>query len=380
MTPRNLLKGALVLAGLCLAACAQDPLPAPELPSEVQKMEARVQEALEALDADYPPAYGEEVLQPRGSVVVPARSRNALADAVQEAGPYGTVLMKSGPHTEDEMVTISTPVRIIGEEGAYIVTESEPTDALLDAPVRPLIYVRGAPQTVIEGVSFRAQPERGNTAVLVHESPRTQIRSTRIQNFQFGIVAVGSDQIRLFDNQVWGFPLGPQEDLLTFGMVVSCRWAQLKGNQVSGFQAGIVCGDRRGLAYLNTVVNCRTGFLLLSPKGLRLPNNTFLGYGSPPANQWIVTSNTAAGGLWNYLLIDGAHSNWLYQNASADAQLYDVELAGESDRFGPLHPEGSFGNFVVSIGPFGGQRVKPCGKGNTVYGGQLVDTTTDPCF
>ncbi len=54
------------------------------------------------------------------------------------------------------------------------------------------------------------------------------------------------------------------------------------------------------------------------------------------------------------------------------------ELAGDSYRFESFTPK-SFDNKVVA-GWFQNIIIKNCGENNTVIGGQLVDSTQDPCF
>ena len=44
-------------------------------------------------------------------------------------------------------------------------------------------------------------------------------------------------------------------------------------------------------------------------------------------------NNLAVGGLWSYLVIDGARSSVLIQNESVAPALYDIELAAASERF-----------------------------------------------
>ncbi|MEZ4991256.1 MAG: hypothetical protein R2824_12620 [Saprospiraceae bacterium] len=58
---------------------------------------------------------------------------------------------------------------------------------------------------------------------------------------------------------------------------------------------------------------------------------------------------------------------------NADA---DVELAGDSERFGFLTPT-SFENKVISSP---GISIKDCGVDNDIVGGELVDTEVVPCY
>ena len=72
-----------------------------------------------------------------------------------------------------------------------------------------------------------------------------------------------------------------------------------------------------------------------------------------------------------------AVNNLLQANSASNNALYDIELTGDSYRFGFLTPR-SHDN-TVKAAPFGNLKIKNCGDNNVVMGGQLVDNTADPC-
>jgi len=97
------------------------------------------------------------------------------------------------------------------------------------------------------------------------------------------------------------------------------------------------------------------------------------------AIQWRVIGNNASGNFdAGYLVIDGANNNRLADNDALSNGTYDIELAGDSFRFGFLTPK-SFENSVIA-GAFPNLKIKNCGENNTVVGGNLVDNSQDPCF
>ena len=77
------------------------------------------------------------------------------------------------------------------------------------------------------------------------------------------------------------------------------------------------------------------------------------------------------------LVSDGANDNYLANNAAFGNAVYDIELAGDSLRFGFFTPT-SFGN-VVAVGRNSSAKVKDCGEANIVNG-VTVDNDADPCF
>ena len=78
-------------------------------------------------------------------------------------------------------------------------------------------------------------------------------------------------------------------------------------------------------------------------------------------------------------MIDGANNNVLITNEGSGNVLYNIELAGDSNRFGFFTPS-SFKNLFVA-GSQKGLVVKNCGSNNVIIGKvNLVDHNADPCF
>jgi len=111
--------------------------------------------------------------------------------------------------------------------------------------------------------------------------------------------------------------------------------------------------------------------------GLVLPDGDVTG-AEFSATQWLCKSNQVSDCFdANYIVIDGANKNVVMNNESSNPGTYDIELVGDSYRFGFLTPT-SFDNTVI-VGD-DNLVVKDCGLNNTVIGGTLVDNATDPCF
>ena len=77
------------------------------------------------------------------------------------------------------------------------------------------------------------------------------------------------------------------------------------------------------------------------------------------------------------LVIDGANQNYLVNNKAGNNGRYDIELAGDSERFGFFTPTSR--ETTVDTGKYPDLTIKVCSVDDTVIGGQLVDTTADPC-
>ena len=108
------------------------------------------------------------------------------------------------------------------------------------------------------------------------------------------------------------------------------------------------------------------------------PSETF---GSPkPSTAWKVRNNKSQYNLdAGYLVIDGADSNFLQNNEGGNNGTLDIDLVGDSFRFGYLTPTSK--NNKVMIGSHHTNTVKDCGLNNQVLGTAIIiDTAVEPCF
>ncbi len=79
------------------------------------------------------------------TVTLAAGSTDGLADAIDEAGHGGTVIVESGLHEESGGVTVEFPVSIIGEPGAIIRVTTEP---VFDPAAEAALVIHGADRTL----------------------------------------------------------------------------------------------------------------------------------------------------------------------------------------------------------------------------------------
>ncbi len=114
------------------------------------------------------------------------------------------------------------------------------------------------------------------------------------------------------------------------------------------------------------------------PQELPTPGGDIVG-SETPATDWILRGNHAHDNFdIGYLVIDGASENLLINNEGGGNGRYDIELAGESERFGFFTPT-SLKTKVVT-GKFDDLTIKDCGIDDKIVGdATLVDTDADPC-
>lgn len=304
---------------------------------------------------------------------------NGFAAALAAAGPGGTVVVEPGLHVEAGTVTVTAPVTILGKPGAVLETASSPA-TVYPLEVVPAIHVLGAGGVTIKGLEIRP-PEGsvGNTGVLLEDADGCTVSGNRIAAVQFGILVQRSDDVSVVDNTIAassGWAVGDFPEGHGIVVIAGVR-ALVQGNNVSGATFDMWVCDRDGVLAKNVVSDALAGVVVC-----KVPDGNFLISGSDAgapaaASGWQATNNVATGNVWGYLVIDGANNNALVNNDAFANQLYDVELTGETDRFGAPLPA-SFSNRVTS-GSRKNLVIKDCGIDNQVDT-QTVDTTADPCF
>lgn len=314
------------------------------------------------------------------TVYLPAGSVNGLAAAIAAAGPGGRVIVRAGSHTESASVLITAKVQIEGEPGAVITSTSAPSIAAGD-PIDPALHVRGAGQVKISGLEFQPSGGTGNTAILLEDAPDAIVSNNRMSGYQFGVVLQEANRATIDQNTIavnTGWQVGAFGE--AFGItVINGDQVKITGNDVSGGLFNIWACDVNGSLHSNFVHDGFIGIILckVPAGGFVLPGGQAVGADGSAAG-WMCRRNVARGNFdAGYLVIDGAHDNMLVENAASNNGTYDIDLAGDSYRFGFLTPS-SFRN-MVRTGSESQLRIKNCGSENTVIRGNQVDTSVDTC-
>lgn len=317
----------------------------------------------------------------RATVTVPAGSNDALAAAIAQAGPGGTVILATGPHTESGTVTIGHKITLKGEAGAVLTVHT--TDGGATYQIDPALHVLNAANTKITGIDLRtpgAAP--GGTGVLIEHSDRTEVSNCTIDNHQFSILVEKSDNCSLIGNTItcslaWLTGAIPEAHGI---VIINGKNATVNNNNVTGGLFGIWACDKNGHYKNNNMHGNYIGFILckVPANALTLPNGTTTGAQFSATNCKVQDNNAHDNFDAGYLVIDGANGNVLLHNAAANNGTYDIELVGDSMRFGFFTP--TCANNLVNCGPNSSLIVKDCGVSNTVIGGVHVDTNADPCM
>lgn len=315
--------------------------------------------------------------------VVPAGSVDALAAAIASTCDHGIVYLLSGMHTENQPITITKPVKIIGASGAVLKIASavsnptEPTDPL---SANPALHFLNAPGSLVQDLEILPIGNAGGTSILMENSHGSGIMRNKFNDFQFSIVIEKSDRMTIMFNNIKATELWQTGDLpAAHGIVViNGTSAYLSDNEVSGGLFGIWACDRWGTLERNYTYGNYIGVILCNvPTEIELPSGEITG-SLVPATGWKVRNcNSTDNFDIGYIVIDGANNNLLENNNASNNGSYDMELTTDTYRFGFLTPA-AYKNTVIA-GAYPNITIKDCGNGNTVVGGVQVDTGSDPC-
>lgn len=322
------------------------------------------------------------VLPEATTITVPAGSIDALAAAIVQAGVNGTVVLEAGVHTESSPVIISAPVSIVGKPGAILESGLAP-DPAFTPTLRGALHVLGASNVGISGLVFRGPGGATmGTAVMIENSAHVSVADNVMTNVQYGVLVQKGDFARIRGNTIdvtTDWQTGALVDAQGI-IVINGRGVRVEHNTVANGVFGIWACDAKGHAVGNEVSACFVGLILCT-----VPQGSFLTSGGQPVGaersctQWQVRDNVGTGNFTaGLLVIDNANRNTLVNNSGSGNGTYDIELAGNSMRFGFLTPT-SYEN-SVAVGAAQDILIKDCGLNNAVIGAiDLVDTSTDPC-
>lgn len=367
----------LFAAMLLLFACQKDTTPTADNPTDpkLAAIEARLAKALAEADALL--AEKDDAADDRANVTLPAGSNNGLAAAIAAAGPGGKVTVASGNHYESGTVEITFPVKIVGQSGA--VFHWSGLNAPIVAPtvqLDPALHVR-ADDVTIKDLEIDPGANGAVNAILLEDAHNAKIQNNTMHHFQFAIVFADADNAKISNNDMTGAGIGFPG--FTWPLVImGGNNTLIADNTVSDATAALFPCDHSGEAVRNTLSNSVAGILLCTADWIVLPDGTPLPR-PQSANDWMVSKNESSGNLWGYLVIDGAFNNVLFKNEASNNALYDIELCGETSRFGWPMPTSS-NSTVISNGNLNHIIIKDCAPGSVIIGGTLVDTNADPCF
>lgn len=364
----------LCAAMLLLFACQKDTSPSTANPTDAKLAAIEIRLAKALAEADALLNEKEDGADDRANVTLPAGSVNGLAAAIAAAGPGGKVTVASGNHYESGTVEITFPVKIVGQSGAVFYWDAPAADYDVPVTLLPALHVKNADDVTIRDIEINADAP-AVCGILLENAENTLIKNNGLFEFQHAIWLADADGTKITGNVI-----GNTSNLDGSGIVaMDGNNVVISDNEIYQNAVGVFLSDEGGNVLRNTFHQTTVGILFCTvPADYALPSGA--GIQAPEsANLWLASKNEAYENVWGYLVIDGAFDNTLFKNSASNNALYDIELAGESLRFGFPTPTSS-NSTVVSNGNLNGVIIKDCAPGSVIIGGTLVDTNADPCF
>lgn len=322
--------------------------------------------------------YGA-TLRSANEIIIEAGSSNALQDAVANANPDDKIIFKAGIHTQAGTAVVDKRVHIYGEQGAVLQCSGFPLGMVPPLVTTPAIQIESADHTIIESLHLTTTESSHPLAILILNSKKVRIVDNQLDNFQFGIIVQNGDKARIYYNTINANPTWITGEIpLAEGIVIiNGDLISLVGNSVSSSVLGIFTGGVGGVSMGNkTFGNAYGQILCRVPQAFQFPNGDIVG-AEASTKRWLVKHNNSTGNFnAGYLVIDGASQCMMVANKASQNGMYDIELAGISQRFGFETPA-CFDNRVYATRDM---IIKDCGDDNRVLGGVLVDNGEDPCF
>lgn len=155
--------------------------------------------------------------------------------------------------------------------------------------------------------------------------------------------------------------------------MVNGKGVKVTGNEVTNSFFGIWLCDKNGTYSDNETYGNAIGMILC-----KVPGGDFLFFNGNEvaadfsATEWTVTNNNSQDNFsLGYLVIDGSNGNHMANNAASNNPDWDIELVGNTCRFGFFTPA-SFNNTVIA----GSHQVtiKDCAENSTILGFPYVET------
>ncbi len=353
----------LLASALTFSSCQKDQAAAPA-------------EAQQVIDEThyYTPNLGDFVTDRSGYwTEIPAGSVDALNAAIAEADEGGVIYLKAGMHTETDRVTINKQIKLIGEDGAVLKIASSDTVSTLN----PAIYVLNAPGTAIQNLEILPLDDFFATTVIFENSDRSALLSCKISGFGIAAWVERSDRIAIIDNEISGAEYWAI-------LVDNGRSAYIADNNIHDNGLGIWACDKWGTMDGNHFYNNGNGVLLCKFNvifGQTTPNSSDPVGADFTCTGWKLrnnkfTDNQGAG----LAVMDGSNHNLISNsNEYSGNVFYDILIP--ADGYDDGDPNGLFipaayKNVIIATPDV---LIKDCGIDNVINGGNLVDTTADPC-
>jgi hypothetical protein len=237
----------------------------------------------------------------------------------------------------------------------------------------------GGSYSSIRGITFKGTDAVPAVGIFLDKTQGVHVTNNVFQNWQISIAGYNAKYCMIRKNLINANPGWATGAILESDGITLSDGAHnhLLENEINNAFLGIFTGGSMGVDFKNITNNCFIGQILCKvPAGFNVINGVEINTQASTSN-WRVMFNTSTNNAFiGYLVIDGANKCFLDHNQASNNGLYDIEVAGDSNRFGFFTPK-AYNNRVHA---YTNLKVKDCGENTHIIGGTLVDNTVDPCF
>lgn len=312
-------------------------------------------------------------------IVIPAGSVDALTKAIDDIEENGIIRLAAGTHSESGTVTINKKIKIVGDNGAILVVNTQPT-IVPEEPLQPAIHVNGVEGFCIENIELRPSDAIGGTGFILEQSNNSCITNCKIYNHQYSICIQASDDVKIKGNRLecangWKTGTGPAAHGI---LLINGKRAHIESNHISQAIFGAWIGDLGGYFIDNTIEDNYIGVVPCAiPDSSAVMPRSNVAYTMIPGSFWTVSNNVCRNNGVGILLYDGASECVVENNDCSNNTIIDIELgkqqeAGEGSLNLPFPVDRTKKNKVIG-GNFPNVRVRDCGWGNQVIGAVVVN-------
>ena len=308
-------------------------------------------------------------------VHVPGGSTNAIQAAIDEVGPYGTVILEAGNHTEEQTILITKPVFIVGRAEATVLASG----GLIEEAglTQPLFFITQTNRVSIWGVTMQGKEGGSAIGVEIVDATRSVIANNTMSNFQSNIAIQKGDHTLAWRNTIVGITTDLNGAIFpSTGIGVSVgQHIRILQNKITNCWLAIIVSSKNGTIQGNELFGNNTGIDLdFIPPIFPLANGELF-ESDCPATNWTIQNNYAHDNMEDgYAIFAGSNNNKLLANRGDNNGFSDLFLSLDDFNVAGLPSPASFDNFI-DTGNNKDFVIMDCGNTNEIVGGKLL-----PCI
>ncbi len=333
-------------------------------------------------------------------ILIEAGQTGAVSQAIEDAFENDVIVLKSGIHCENGMITLSKNVKLRGEDGAILVVDTEPIyDFANPTPPDPAIFILDNNDFCVENIEIKPKELIGGVGIFIENSNNGIIKNCIITGHQAGIFIEASNDVNIEDNSIQCSDNNGAIGVWHGLTIINGERSNIIGNSFSECFFGSWLSDVDGTYGGNTVLFNYVGVIPCAVPdssqfdggeggGVLTPRSD-LRWSMVEAEGWTIEGNELGSNRWyGCLVFDGANNNTIDNNnfygnglehAYGPNMGADIGLGGVSTFFG--FNATAARNNIIKTGNNPNITIKDCGEGNIIEGAYVpIDTSIAKCL